>query len=189
MLQPQGHEGIWFETEPDDPWGKYVWRSQKFVGDPLELPVLGESAEFGAGLKGLPDYCAPEVERRLESIGLKAMEINERPGLRRCLVRNDPITLPTEHHFSFAVWYSETWPLAPSSEVRPEDARSGVRDSFSIPGMGIPRDCVAMIANREPEVIFATQLEATLLLNLETICLRAAYSRQIFSNATGNKGE
>ncbi|MGP5659460.1 hypothetical protein [Corynebacterium falsenii] len=71
MLQPQGHEGIWFETEPDDPWGKYVWRSQKFVGDPLELPVLGESEMSGTKFEGLSDYCNSEVKQRLESIGFE----------------------------------------------------------------------------------------------------------------------
>lgn len=186
MLQPQGHEGIWFETEPDDPWGKYVWRSQKFVGDPLELPVLGESAEFGAGLKGLPDYCAPEVERRLESIGLIATGIKEGWGRRQCSFRNNHAEVQTAHSFRFAVWFVDAWPLDPPSQVQSESGTTGLKDVFSVPGLAMPRDCVAMIDSPSPESVYATQSEPDLGLSLETICLRAAYSRQIFLNARGN---
>ena len=44
MLQPAGHVGIWFETEPSDPLDRLVWKSQQFVGQPLELEPLGENA-------------------------------------------------------------------------------------------------------------------------------------------------
>ena len=186
MLQPQGHEGIWFETEPDDPWGKYVWRSQKFVGDPLELPVLGESAELGAGLKGLPDYCAPEVERRLASIDLEVMGTREAFGRRTCSFRNIPAKSATTHLFRFAVWYFGYWPIYPPSEMQSEDERLGLSNIVSVPGMGIPRDCIAMIDQRDTQAVYATQTEPTLLLDLETICQRANYSRQIFSNVTGH---
>ncbi|UBI07207.1 hypothetical protein LA329_02565 [Corynebacterium falsenii] len=189
MLQPQGHGGIWFETEPDDPWGKYVWRSQKFVGDPLELPVLGESAELGAGLKGLPDYCAQEVERRLASIDLVAESTQEGLGRRMCVFTHTPEDIGKDNYFSYAVWYSNSWPLHSPDKVISEIENFGIPEVFSIPGTGLPRDCVAMIKSKGTPVIYASQIEATMEPELRTACLRAAYSRQVFVNITGNSGE
>lgn len=68
VLKPEGHEGMWFETEPSDPWEHYVWESQKFVGDPIELPRLegkGDTQSF----QGLPDICDKQVSTRLKELG------------------------------------------------------------------------------------------------------------------------
>ena len=69
MLQPAGHVGIWFETEPSDPLDRLVWKSQQFVGQPLELEPLGENARTPDSVD-LPNVCAPEVFGRLETLGL-----------------------------------------------------------------------------------------------------------------------
>ena len=69
MLQPAGHVGIWFETEPSDPLDRLVWKSQRFVGQPLELEPLGDAAWSPAGAE-LPNLCSPEVEERIEEIGM-----------------------------------------------------------------------------------------------------------------------
>lgn len=151
--------------------------------------VFGESvgiasAEFGAGLKGLPDYCAPEVECRLASIDLEEMGTREAFGRRTCSFRNIPAKSATTHLFRFTVWYFGYWPIYPPSEMRSEDKRLRLSNIVSVPGMGIPRDCIAMIGQRDNQAVYATRTEPTLLLGLETICHRANYSRQIFSNVT-----
>lgn len=70
MLQPAGHVGIWFETEPRDPLDRLVWKSQQFVGQPLELEPLGDKARTQESAD-LPNVCAPEVFERLEVLGIK----------------------------------------------------------------------------------------------------------------------
>ena len=70
MLQPAGHLGIWFETEPRDPLDRLVWKSQEFVGQPLELEPLGDTARTPESAD-LPNVCAPEVFERLEVLGIK----------------------------------------------------------------------------------------------------------------------
>jgi hypothetical protein len=69
MLQPAGHVGIWFETEPRDPLDRLVWKSQQFVGQPLELEPLGDAARTPDSVD-LPNVCAPEVFDRLETLGI-----------------------------------------------------------------------------------------------------------------------
>lgn len=70
MLQPAGHLGIWFETEPRDPLDRLVWKSQQFVGQPLELEPLGDAAWSPAGAY-LPDVCDSVVVERMRQIGLE----------------------------------------------------------------------------------------------------------------------
>lgn len=70
MLQPAGHVGIWFETEPGDPLDRLVWESQQFVGQPLELEPLGDAAWSTAGAY-LPDVCDSVVVERMGQIELE----------------------------------------------------------------------------------------------------------------------
>lgn len=70
MLQPAGHVGIWFETEPSDPLDRLVWKSQQFVGQPLELEPLGDAARTPESVD-LPNVCVPEVFDRLETLGME----------------------------------------------------------------------------------------------------------------------
>ena len=70
MLQPAGHNGIWFETAPGDPLGKLVYESQRFVGDPVELELLGDRALMPEWVD-MPDLCMGEVLDRLKELGLR----------------------------------------------------------------------------------------------------------------------
>lgn len=79
MLQPEGHEGIWFETAPSDPLGKLVYESQRFVGDPVELDPIGERALLPQW-EGMPDLCTGQVPDRLEELGVYQSAPAE-PGL------------------------------------------------------------------------------------------------------------
>ena len=75
MLQPEGHEGLWFETEPADPWERYVWLSQKYVGDPVVLGQL-EEGDAAAPFVGEPDICSDSVVERMGELGFE-----EEPGM------------------------------------------------------------------------------------------------------------
>ena len=69
MLQPAGHNGIWFETAPGDPLGKLVYESQRFVGDPVELELLVDRALMPEWAD-MPDLCTGEVLDRLKELGI-----------------------------------------------------------------------------------------------------------------------
>ena len=83
MLKPEGHKGMWFETEPTDPWEHYVWASQKFVGDPIELPKL-EGKGPDDPLAGLPDVCNEKVIERMEEVGFEHEHTNSEGLVRTC---------------------------------------------------------------------------------------------------------
>ncbi|WP_192816349.1 hypothetical protein [Corynebacterium jeikeium] len=83
VLKPEGHKGMWFETEPTDPWEHYVWASQKFVGDPIELPKL-EGKGPDDPLAGLPDVCNEKVIERMEEVGFEHEHTNSEGLVRSC---------------------------------------------------------------------------------------------------------
>lgn len=78
MLQPNGHQGIWFETAPGDPLGKLVYEAQRFVGDPVELELLGDRALMPEWAD-MPDPCSAEVMLRMGELGLAS--ISEETGV------------------------------------------------------------------------------------------------------------
>ena len=73
MLQPAGHNGIWFETAPGDPLGKLVYESQRFVGDPVELELLGDRALMPEWAD-MPDLCTGEILERLKALGFREVD-------------------------------------------------------------------------------------------------------------------
>ena len=83
MLKPDGYVGLWFETEPTDPWEHYVWLSQKYVGDPVHLGELGPG-EAHDNFVGEPDICSDEVIARMKEIGFEGGPGIDQPGLRSC---------------------------------------------------------------------------------------------------------
>ncbi|MBC2681490.1 hypothetical protein [Corynebacterium anserum] len=83
MLKPEGYEGIWFETEPTDPWERLVWLSQEFVGDPVFLGQLGPNDAADA-FTGQPDICSDELVARMESMGLENRKGVNAPRLYSC---------------------------------------------------------------------------------------------------------
>jgi len=71
--RPADFEGIWFEEEPEDRREHVVWKSQEFVGRPIDLPRI--SAEKGHGpFVGLPDICSPVVKKRMAELGYESDE-------------------------------------------------------------------------------------------------------------------
>ena len=83
VLKPEGHKGVWFETEPENPWEHYVWESQKFVGDPLELPKL-KGQRPNDPLEGLPDVCDEKVVERMKEVGFEQRKGMRFSGFSRC---------------------------------------------------------------------------------------------------------
>lgn len=71
MIQPAGHTGLWFETRPLDPMDYLVYKSQRFVGQPVILEPLGERAMMPQW-EDMPEPCHPELDNRIAQIGLDA---------------------------------------------------------------------------------------------------------------------
>ena len=74
MLEPEGHQGVWFEMEPEDPWEHLVWESQKYIGEPIELDIIGDeqiAAGVGEVFRGEPDVCSGAIKNQLAKIELE----------------------------------------------------------------------------------------------------------------------
>ena len=71
MLEPEGHQGVWFETEPEDPWEHLVWESQKYIGEPVDMPPY-VNTEALSDIPEYPDLCSEEVMQRARELGLEA---------------------------------------------------------------------------------------------------------------------
>jgi hypothetical protein len=69
--RPPGHEGLWYGTEPRLPLDHLVWASQRYIGDPVAVPTVGDRAK-GPEARDLPDVCDSQVVGRLVDLGLQA---------------------------------------------------------------------------------------------------------------------
>lgn len=86
MIQPEGHTGLWFETEPADPLERLVYESQRFIGQPVTLEPIGDRALLPEW-EDMPDPCHPEVLRRMGELGLEIdIEVAVGPGAVLCPV-------------------------------------------------------------------------------------------------------
>lgn len=83
MLKPEGYEGIWFESEPTDPWERLVWLSQKHIGDPVLLGQLGPG-DAAEAFVGQPDICSEDLVARMEAMGLENVKGINAEGLYSC---------------------------------------------------------------------------------------------------------
>ncbi|WP_147362849.1 hypothetical protein [Corynebacterium falsenii] len=182
MLQPQGHEGIWFETEPDDPWGKYVWRSQKFVGDPLELPVLGESEMSGTKFEGLSDDCNSEVKQRLESIGFEKRRPLEYTNLMECGFRISPEDFFADTHFWISFWHTATWKVGKEFADDEIPKGWGMSDTYTLPTSYGGHECVSLLEEYDGRAIYLSTSELGAPAELESSCKRISYMRQLVDN-------
>ena len=76
--RPEGFDGIWFEKEPYGRREHVVWESQRFVGQPVDIPKLKQGQVKG-DFVGLPDICGPVVRERMAELGYlpsKTLESN-----------------------------------------------------------------------------------------------------------------
>lgn len=89
MLQPEGHVGLWFEMEPEDPLEHLVWASQRYVGQKVVLQPVGDRAVLPQWAD-MPDACDPEVIARMEALGLEELVDSETGiGLVQCSLISD----------------------------------------------------------------------------------------------------
>ena len=68
--RPAGHEGLWFDSEPKDPWDKYVWKSQRFIGKGGDIPKLGPGTADKT-FWGLPDLCSKQMQKKMKAVGFE----------------------------------------------------------------------------------------------------------------------
>jgi hypothetical protein len=84
---PPGHVGLWFGTEPWGPLDHLVWASQRYIGDPVAVPPVGDRAK-GPEARDLPDVCDQRVVDRMVELGLRAgAEPYAGLGLVQCSAR------------------------------------------------------------------------------------------------------
>ncbi|AEI09321.1 putative secreted protein [Corynebacterium resistens DSM 45100] len=85
--RPAGHEGLWFDSEPKDPWDKYVWKSQKFIGKGGDIPKLGPGTADKT-FWGLPDLCSKQMQKKMKVVGFEFVKMGANDDeLRFCLYR------------------------------------------------------------------------------------------------------
>ena len=93
--RPAGHEGLWFDSEPEDPWDKYVWKSQKYIGKGGEIPKLGPGTADKA-FWGLPDLCSKKMQQRMKDVGFEFAELGFNDAdFRGCFWDDNAKTLET----------------------------------------------------------------------------------------------
>lgn len=145
MLQPEGHEGIWFETAPSDPLARLVYESQRFVGDPVELELLGDRALMPEWAD-MPYPCSEGVMQRMGDIGLVegvSDSFGEGYGVAGCVVRGEQSAsefgeIPESFMWAF---YDEAY----SSEI--EILEKGVRGrSYEVSTKGLVPEVVGCVA-------------------------------------------
>ena len=127
--RPAGHEGLWFDSEPADPWDRYVWKSQKYIGKGGDIPKLGPGTADKA-FWGLPDLCSRQMQLRMKDVGFVFAEVGANDsGLRDCYYREHGksdsllnggfvlLTFTTEFHRFQKL---EGWPIVnPGSSFSP----------------------------------------------------------------------
>jgi hypothetical protein len=86
---PPGHVGLWFGTEPWGPLDHLVWASQRYIGDPVAVPPVGDRAK-GPEARDLPDVCDQRVVDRMVELGLRAgADPSAGHSYRQCSVLGD----------------------------------------------------------------------------------------------------
>lgn len=179
VLKPEGHKGMWFETEPTDPWEHYVWASQKFVGDPIELPKL-EGKGKKQSFHGLPDICDSRVSARLKEIGFDQENSIDSPLNYTCnFFEVDPV----KGYFSEALFQ-----VSLDSYGQSNDYRKGVhyvpqRDDV-VPigdGEGNSSEC-AISKNVNNSRLAIETLSGASGSSTQETCLYSEYFFQIYDN-------
>ncbi len=134
MLQPEGHEGLWFETEPAGPWERYVWLSQKYVGDPVVLGQL-EEGDAAAPFVGEPDICSDSVVERMGELGFSRIEGVDSTSIKTCRFVTGQSSYTSEVGFIDVAQRTdfEAIPFSPLEQKVGANAESVLREVPSFP--------------------------------------------------------
>lgn len=184
MIQPTGHTGLWFETEPADPLEKLVYESQRFVGHPVALEPIGERALLPQW-EDMPDPCHPEVIRRMEELGFEVLERGEvGPGQVQCamipVVGESPMALSVR---------GIIWAVDSNIEevIDPAVATLDLASGYELVAEGPFAEvagCVAIDRLRDPELsLRATHTSG----EKEDGCNESTASLQVIINSLGGK--
>lgn len=179
VLKPEGHKGMWFETEPTDPWEHYVWASQKFVGDPIELPKL-EGKGNKQSFHGLPDICDSRVSARLKEIGFDQEISIDSPLSYTC---NFFELEPVKGSFSEALFQVSLDSYGQSNDYRKEVHYDPQRDDV-VPvgdGEGNSSEC-AISKNVNNSRLAIETLSGVSGSSTQETCLYSEYFFQIYDN-------
>lgn len=186
--RPAGHEGLWFDSEPKDPWDKYVWKSQKFIGKGGDIPKLGPGTADKT-FWGLPDLCSKQMQKKMKAVGFEfAGESFDDDEMKGCWFkeeRADFLSLSSQVLFV----YSQKHGL-----FRKQDAhvqiRLGKREEFVrfAADRGI-YSCGVKTTRESSIVEGAIPVEKTDEISLTQLCSRAASYVQIKRNIVDYAGE
>lgn len=181
MLKPEGYEGIWFETEPTDPWERLVWLSQKHIGDPVLLGQLGPG-DAAEAFVGQPDICSEDLVARMEAMGLENVKgINERK-LRSCdfeFLADPHDIFPTLVSLNLPADFSTTL-VEPVSESVEREYGGRIKKLKDTDG---DLGCVAVseIESAGASVLVATEADF-LAWSFERVCRRTFLAFMAFNN-------
>lgn len=188
MLQPEGHGGPWFETEPSEPWERFVWRSQRYVGDPVPLrPLTGEKAS--AAFVGQPDICGKEVVERMGEMGFENVEGFRGESMHLCAF--EAKVLPTDSYpASLAVNLVRN---VANSEPVPESDKYGPRSSNILRSFADDGDDLSCVAQEQhfsegSSLLVSTEL-GTLSNDKNEACRRAYLMYWLLTNLGITKGK
>ncbi|MGV0867746.1 hypothetical protein [Corynebacterium kalidii] len=183
MLQPEGHTGLWFETEPADPLEKLVYESQRFVGQPVALEPIGDRALLPRW-EDMPDPCHPEVFRRMGELGVEVIVDTEvGTGLTLCGFLSDSEGVFSSFGFEFGFVNDRS--VYKGFQISPSDYRDGFltavpSDLFSSLG------CVAIL----DEAFHGYSAVATSsMAGDEEGCINSMRALQVGVNLTGGNDE
>ena len=183
MLKPEGHKGVWFETEPENPWEHYVWESQKYVGDPLELPKL-KGQRPNDPLEGLPDVCDEKVVERMKEVGFELQDPVSKGLVRACyFVEQKGIQGPfSEEIFNVAI--DPTRRLNEYETNVGYDLNRKDLTTIAIERSSLDNDCgVALKFNSS--ILYARLISSGSDPNIYSVCALSEYFFQILGNVTG----
>jgi hypothetical protein len=142
---PPGHVGLWFGTEPWGPLDHLVWASQRYIGDPVAVPPVGDRAK-GPEARDLPDVCDPRVVDRMVELGLRvATEPDAGYRFMQCSVRGD---FTDERLGGVGFFWGSTADASMISEVGPDTVAD--RDGTEVVSSGGLAENFGCVAFRRP---------------------------------------
>lgn len=181
MLQPRGHEGLWFETEPADPWERYVWLSQKYVGDPVHLGQLAEG-EVSEGFVGEPDICSEEVIARMGEIGFRNTEGVKTDSMLTCSFSTDFVGVGSQSGFvDLLMFAGENRKVLIPHEIELMDQEK--RTAYELSGVEGEFQCAGRLsADTDRVQRLVSGASASAKQDFDQYCYKSLLGLEIFKN-------
>lgn len=183
--RPAGHEGLWFDSEPQDPWDKYVWKSQKFIGKGGEIPKLGPGTA-DKNFWGLPDLCSTQMQKKMGEVGFEFSDRGANDaGLRDCYYQEsiyDPLSIKSSFVLLSRTTELERFQrIERSIKFKLPRSFYAVRSVIQIPQYQCGMQKIVMERN-VLTIVFVDMLQN---VDFEDSCRRSGTVAQVISNVTG----